>query len=312
MLSVLQYPFIQNALLTGSLVALAAAITGYLLVIRGLTFAGHALPNIGFAGAAGAVWLGIPPVVGLLVFTIGAGVAIGLLGKRIRERDIAIGIIMAFALALGILFLSLYSGFAERAYSILFGTILGISRTDVLVTALVSVLTIGLLLALFRPLLFSSMDPEVAEARGIPVQLLGVVFLVVVAVTISMSIQVVGALLVFTLLVGPAATAVRIVHRPLWVITLAMALGVGYTWVGILLAANVPYLPVSFCIATLSFGVYLPVRLLSPLWMEGRIRQHVPAGIASQTHAAVIDGQMAHAKVAGRVQDHTQTDHGAA
>ena len=309
-LSVLEYPFIQNALLTGSLVALVAAITGYLLVVRGLTFAGHALPNIGFAGAAGAVWLGIDPLAGLLAFTIGAGIAIGLLGKRIRERDIAIGIIMAFALSLGILFLSLYSGFAERAYSILFGTILGISRTDVLVTALVSALTISLLLALFRPLLFSSIDPEVAEARGVPVQALGVLFLVVVAVTISMSIQVVGALLVFTLLVGPAATAARIVHRPVWAITLAMALGVSYTWAGILLAANVPYLPVSFCIATLSFGVYLPVRLLSPWWMERRMRRLASAGIAADTHAVVSDGQVAQAAVAGRMQNHTH--HGAA
>src|SRR5438105_4404499 len=212
MFDILQYPFIQNAFIAGTCVAIIAAFAGYFLLVRGLTFAGHALPNIGFAGAAGAVFLGVSPVSGLLAFTIGAGIALGLLGKQMRERDIAIGIIMAFALGLGILFLSLYSGYAERVYSILFGTILGISRADVLVTALCSMLTIAVLLALFRPLLFSSYDPEVAQARGVPVRLLSVVFLVLVAVTISLSVQVVGALLVFTLLIGPAATAMRIVH----------------------------------------------------------------------------------------------------
>src|SRR5262249_45940379 len=127
MFDILQYSFIQNAFLAGSLVAVVAAIVGYFLVVRGLAFAGHALSHIGFAGAAGAVLLGVDPVFGLLVFTIGASIGIGLLGKELRERDIAIGVIMTFTLGLGLLFLSLYSGYAERAYSILFGTILGIS-----------------------------------------------------------------------------------------------------------------------------------------------------------------------------------------
>ncbi len=274
MFDVLQYSSIQHALMTGSLIAIVTAITGYFLIVRGLTFAGHALPNIGFAGAAGAVMLGLNPFTGLLVFTVGAGIAIGLLGKQVRDRDIAIGIIMATALGLGILFLSLYSGYAEQAYSILFGQILGISQTDVLVTAMFSALTVGTLLVLFRPLLFSSYDSEVAQARGVPVRLLGVVFLVLVAVTISLSVQVIGALLVFTLLVGPAATAMRIVQRPFWAIIIAMGLGLLYTWVGILLAASGDgTLRVSFCIASLSFLVYLPVRLLSPLWLERRTRR---------------------------------------
>ena len=187
MFDIFQYAFIQNAFLAGSFVAIVAAIIGYFLLVRGLTFAGHALSHIGFAGAAGAVFLGVDPVIGLLVFTIGAGIGIGILGKELRERDIAIGIIMTLTLGLGALFLSLYSGYAERAYSILFGTILGISQTDVLVTALFCVLTIGVVLALFRPLLFSSFDPEVAEARGVPVRFLAVLFLVLVAITVSMS-----------------------------------------------------------------------------------------------------------------------------
>jgi zinc/manganese transport system permease protein len=269
MFDIFQYSFIQNAFLAGSLVAVVAAIVGYFLVVRGLTFAGHALSHIGFAGAAGAVLLGVDPVVGLLMFTIGASIGIGLLGKEIRERDIAIGVIMTFTLGLGLLFLSLYSGYAERAYSILFGTILGISQADVLVTALFGVLMIGILLTLFRPLLFSSFDPEVAQARGVPVRLLGIVFLILVAFTVSMSVQVVGVLLIFTLLVGPAATANRIVSSPLWAIVIAITLGLCYTWLSIFLAATGTW-PVSFYIAALSFGVYFPVRLLSPLWRKQR------------------------------------------
>src|SRR5260370_4378062 len=242
------------------------------MIVRGLTFAGHGLPDIGFHGAAGAVLLGLDPVIGLFTFTIGAGIGISLLGKRVGERDTSIAIIMTFALGLGLLFLSLYSGYAERVYSILFGQIVGISSADVLITAISSILTLGILLVLFRPLLFSSFDPEVAEARGVPIRFLAMIFLILIAITVSLSVQVVGALLVFTLLIGPAATAVRIVQHPLWAIVLAITLGVSYTWLGIFFAANGTW-PVSFYIAALSFGVYLPVRLLSPLWIGRRARK---------------------------------------
>jgi zinc/manganese transport system permease protein len=277
MFDILQYPFIQNAFMAGTCVAIVAAIMGYFLSIRGLTFAGHALPNIGFAGAAGAVLLGIDPVIGLLAFTISAAVAIGVLGKDIRERDIAVGIVMTFALGLGILFLSLYAGYAEPVYSILFGQIVGISQGNVLSTALFSFLTLSLLLTLFRPLLFSSFDPEVAEARGVPVNLLGMVFLVLVAITVSIAVQITGALLLFTLLIGPAATTIRIVQRPLWAILLAIMLGICYTWLGIFFAANGTW-PVSFYIATISFGIYLPIRLLSPLWLGRFARKSMSPG----------------------------------
>ncbi len=279
MFDLFQSSFIQNALLTGTCVAMVSAIVGYFLVSRSLTFAGHALSHIGFAGAAGAVLLGLDPLAGLLVFTIGAGVGISLMGKQSRERDLAIGIMLTFALGLGILFLSLYSGFAERVYAILFGDLLGISQTDVVVTAIFSVLTILVLLAVFRPLLFSSFDPEIAEARGVPVRFLAVGFLILIAVAVSMSVQVIGVLLVFTLLVGPAATATRLVKHPLWAIGLAMVLGVLYVWLGIFLAINVAGAtwPPSFFISTLSFGVYLPVRLLSPLWNERRKQKRVEA-----------------------------------
>ena len=262
MFAVFQYPFIQNAFLAGSLVAVMAGILGYFLVARGLTFAGHALSSIGFAGAAGAVFLGVAPIYGLLAATVLASLAISVLGREIRERDVAIGVIMTFSLGLGILFLSLYRGYAERAYSILFGTIVGISRNDVWVSAGLSLGVLVILALLGRPLLFSSFDPDLAEARGLPVQLLGGLFLVLVAVTVAIAMQVIGVLLVFALLVGPPATAIRLVHRPASALALSVGLGLVYTWLGIFLAANSSW-PVSFTITTLAFAVYLPVRLLT-------------------------------------------------
>jgi zinc/manganese transport system permease protein len=278
-LQFLQFAPLRNALITGSCVAIVAAIIGYFLIGRSLTFAGHALPNIGFAGAAGAVLLGVNPLFGLFAFTIAAGIGIGLLGRNARERDTAISVLMTFALGLGLLFLSLYSGYAERVYNILFGSVFRISVDNVWITAISGVVVLLMVLLLYRPLLFSTFDPGVAEARGVPVRAVAVLFMVLVAITVTIAIQVVGALLVFTLLVGPSATASRIARRPVWTILLAVLLGLGYSWAGILLATEdvgtwlgwfsptiSGYWPASFFIATLAFLVYLPVRLLSPLW----------------------------------------------
>ena len=289
MLAVFQYPFIQNAFLAGSLVAVVSGILGYFLVVRGLTFAGHALSSIGFAGAAGAILLGVSPVIGLLVSTLGAGLAISALGREIRERDVAIGVIMTFALGLGILFLSLYHGYAEQAYSILFGTIVGISRGDVWVTAGLSLGVLAVLAWAGRPLLFSSFDPLMAEARGLPVRLLGSLFLVLVAVSVSIAMQVIGVLLVFALLVGPPATAIRLVRHPGSAILLSIILGLIYTWLGIFLAANSSW-PVSFYITTLAFGVYLPVRLLSKV-RRGQQARLEPATFSSRPRKPQAGGR---------------------
>ncbi|HEX4716853.1 MAG TPA: metal ABC transporter permease, partial [Ktedonobacteraceae bacterium] len=255
-----------------------AALVGYFLVIRGLTFAGHAMSHIGFAGAAGALLFGLDPLFGLLVFTIGAGVGIGLLGSNARQRDIIIGILMTVALGVGSMCIALYHAYAEAAYSVLLGQVLGISQVDVLVTAIFSALVIGALLFLFRPLLFCSVDPEVARARGLPVSALSLLFLILVAITVSIAVLFVGVLLIFTLLVGPVATAMRLFRRPLWVILTAMLFGLLFIWGGILLAANGDW-PVSFYITALSFGIYLPVRLLSPLWARKRGQPPVQSAI---------------------------------
>jgi len=270
--ALLSFPFIQNAFLAGSLVAIVAAFMGYFLIIRGLTFAGHALANIGFAGAAGAVLVGIPPVYGLFAFTLASSLVISLLGKEIRQRDIAVGVIMTMALGLGVLFLALYPGFAEGAYSILFGTILGVSRSDVLVTGLFALVIVAGMAVIGRPLLFSSFDPELAEARAVPVKLLGALFLALTALTVSIAVQVVGVLLIFALLIGPPATAIRLVKQPALAIGLAILLGLVYVWVGILLAINTNW-PVSFFISAVSFCVYLPVRLSSARFKSG-VRQN--------------------------------------
>jgi zinc/manganese transport system permease protein len=260
MFSIFQYSFIQNAFLAGSVVAVVGGFVGYFLVTRGLTFAGHALSHIGFAGAAAALLVGVDPIFGMLAFTMVAGAGIGVFGKELREEDINIGIVMTLMLGLGALFISLSNGYAEQAYSILFGTILGISHTDVLVTLVFGIATIMVMAAIFRPLLFSSIDPEVAEARGVPVRTLGILFLILVAVAVSMSVEAVGVLLIFTLLVGPAATATRLVNNPIGAVGLSIALALAYTWLGIFLAATGTW-PVTFFIAAISFAVYLPVRL---------------------------------------------------
>lgn len=261
MLDLLRYPFMQNALVTGSIVALLAAVVGFFIVARSLTFAAHAIPNIGFAGAAGAVLAGVSPVYGFFAFALAAAVGIAVVGNRARERDITVAVFMTFALGLGFLFLSLYSGYAQRVYAILFGSILGISVENAIVTGIAAAAAVALLLAIFRPLLFSTFDPEAAAARGLPVTALSMAFLAVAALAISLSAQVMGSLLVFTLLVGPAATATRLTKTPGRAIALAALLGLAYVWLGIGAAALSGRLPVSFIVSAIAFAVYLPVRL---------------------------------------------------
>lgn len=255
----LQYAFMQHAYLAGAIVAIVAGVVGYFVVLRGLSFAGHALSHIGFAGATGAVVLSVNPIFGLLAFTVGSAVGMGILGKRIHGRDVAIGIVLAWTLGLGVLFLSLYTGYATEAYALLFGEILGISLRDVLVTLIAGVITLLAVAALYRPLLFASFDDEVAEARGVPVRFLTIAFMVILALAVSEAVQVVGVLLIFALLVTPAAIAERLTPRPARAIAISVVLALAFTWVGLFVSYYLPY-PVSFFITTLAFASYVLVR----------------------------------------------------
>lgn len=262
LLEPLQYDFMRNAYLAGTVIAVVSAVVGFFVVVRGLAFASHALAHIGFAGAAGAVFFGVDPLLGLLAFTTVSGLGMGLLGDRARGRDVATGIVLSFALGLGALFLSLYTRYATQAFSILFGTILGVSQADLQVSVVLGVLVLAAMAVIFRPLLFASIDPEVAAARGVPVRALSVGFLLLVAVTVAEAVQIVGVLLIFTLLIAPNAAA-SFVQKPWRAMGLAVILALVQVWVGIT-AAYYTRAPVSFYIATIGFALYLAGRFAAP------------------------------------------------
>jgi len=259
----LQYQFMQHAFEAGTVVAILGGIVGYFVVLRRSSFAAHALSHIGFSGAAAAVLIGVNPVYGLLLFTSVGGLGIAALGRRAANRDAEIGIVLAFMLGLGVLFLSLYTGYATEAYSILFGEILGISFSNVLLTLVAGVIILVLISLVYRPLLFASLDEDVAEAKGMPVVLLGIIFMLLVAVATSFAVQVVGVLLIFSLMVTPAATAQLLAKRPGRVIIISVVIALIATWLGLFIAFFEPY-PVSFFITTIAFVFYLFVRFITP------------------------------------------------
>jgi zinc/manganese transport system permease protein len=261
-LEILSSPFMRNALVGGSLVAVAAGLLGYFVITRQNAFAAHALAHIGFPGATGAILIGAPVTLGLAVFCVAGGVLIGLFGRRVADREMATGTILALATALGVLFASLASANAGTTTSVLFGNLLAISGDQLLVFAVFTVAVVGTLALLARPLVFASVDPEVAEARGVPVRALGLAFVVLLALTITMAVQVVGTLLLFALVVTPAATALRLTARPPLVAALAVALALGSVWGGLVLSAMVD-LPPSFFIVSLAVLAWLVVLALT-------------------------------------------------
>jgi zinc/manganese transport system permease protein len=256
----LQYSFMQHAFEAGTIVAIIAGITGYFIVLRRSAFAAHALSHIGFAGAAGAVLFGVNPIAGLIVFTSGGGIAMATLGRKAGERDVQIGIVLAFMLGLGVLFISLYAGYATEAYSLLFGEILGISSGDVLLTLIAAVILLATVAVIYRPLLFTSLDEDVAEAKGVSIFWIGLVFMLLIALATSMAVQVVGVLLIFALMVTPAAAAQRLARRPAQGILLSVVIALLATWFGLFISFYLPY-PVSFFITSATFAIYLIVRL---------------------------------------------------
>jgi zinc/manganese transport system permease protein len=253
--TMLEYDFMQTAFAAGTVVAIVAGAVGYFLVLRNLTFAGHALSHVGFAGATGAVLLGVGPFWGLLAFTVGGGIGMGLLGDQLRGRDVAVGVILSMALGMGVLFLHLYTSYATQATTLLFGNVLGVSPDNLWDLAVLGVVTLAFLTAISRPLLFATLDPELAEAKGVSLRLIAVLFLVIVAIAVAEAVQIVGILLVFALMVGPAAAALRCTTRLRTGVALSVGLAVAETWLGITLAYVTDW-PPSFWITLLSSAAY--------------------------------------------------------
>jgi len=293
MLELMQHEFVQNAFLAGTIVAIVTAVMGYFVVMRSQAFAGEALADIGFAGATGAAVLGVSSLVGMFFMTLLAALGMGALGERVRGRDVEIGMVLSFALGLGVLFLTIYAQFGSNAaegVGVLFGSILSVTRSDVLITLGSGLATLLLLAFMFRPLLFASIDPEVAQARGVPVRLFSIVFLMLLGVTTAETVLVVGVLLVLALLIAPAATAMHMTHRPLTSITLSVMLGLLFTWGGLMLAfvGTGRNLPVSFYIsalAAISYFVSVAIgRMRSP-------RRHRDLPHPCGEHIALPDSQ---------------------
>lgn len=257
----LQFEFIRNEFEAGTVIAVVAGVVSYLVVLRRSSFAAHALGHIGFSGAAGAVLFGVNPFFGLLLFTTVSGSGIAVLGSKASHRDVEIGSVLAFTLGLGLLFLSFYHGYANEAYSILFGQIEGISNGQVLLTVETSLPVLLVLGLVYRKLLFASLDEQVAEAKGMPLLLLGILFMLSLAVAISIAVTIIGVLLIFALTVTPAAIAIRLASRPLYAVLLAVGVAMVAMWAGIFVAfyANEP---TSFFIVSFVFGAYVIVRSL--------------------------------------------------
>ncbi len=260
------YRFMVDALVAGTVVALVAAPIGWFMVLRGQTFAGHTLAVVGFPGAAGAVLLGVSAAYGYFAFCLAAALVIAAVPRTragaasgSSEESAVIGTTQAFALACGFLFATLYAGNLSGIESLLFGSFLGVTAGQIVVLALVGAVALVVLAAMARPLLFASVDPQVAESRGVPVGRLSVLFLVVLGLAAAEASQITGSLLVFALLVLPAATAQVISPRPWPSLALAVAGAVLVTWLGLAAAYFSPW-PIGFWITSVAFGAYLAAR----------------------------------------------------
>lgn len=248
--------FMVNAFMAAGIVAILTGIIGYFLLLRREAFAGHALSHVGFAGATGAGLLGISPFVGLLVFSLCAGSLIGFIGPKLKERDIAIGLVLSASMGLGLLFLHFYTRYATQVTSLLFGNIFAVDETilyDLIFLALFCLLAMVLLM---RPLLFASLQPDLAETKGVSLRWMSVLFLMLVACITVACVQVTGVLLTFSLMIGPAAVA-RQWGTGVWKGLIgSVLLSVFEAWSGIM-AAWLTDLPVSFWISLISFMIYL-------------------------------------------------------
>jgi len=266
-----EFPFMVNAFRAGSIVAVTAGLIGWFMVLRRQTFAGHTLALVGFPGAAGAVLLGVSAHVGFYAFCVTAALVIAALpqsgGRTFSEESAIIGTVQAFGLACGFLFVSLYRGNLNGINALLFGSFLGITTGQVLTLLLLGAATLTVLGFIARPLLFASVDPDVAAARGVPVRILSGAFLVLLGVAAAATSQITGALLVFALLVLPAATAQSVTTRPARSAALSVGLALAVTWLGLTLAYYSRY-PIGFYVTSIAFAAYVAANVAP--WVAGR------------------------------------------
>jgi zinc/manganese transport system permease protein len=279
--AVLEYHFMVNALLAGSVVAVLAGLVGWAMIMRREAFVGHTLSMMAFPGASAAALAGIPAAWGYLSFCAAGALAIGRIGDGAhgswREEAAGVGVVQALALGLGFLFVSLYGGVLGDLDGLLFGNLLGVSDGEVLTLAVVAVVVLAALAAIARPLLLSSVDPETAHARGLPVRGLSTGFLALLGLAVAATSQVTGPLLVFALLVMPAAGGQALTSRPLASIVVTVLIGLASVWIGLGLAYFSIY-PPGFYIAAVSFGFYLLARLAAAIGRRpGRLASRVPA-----------------------------------
>jgi zinc/manganese transport system permease protein len=244
-----------NTWIAASVVAVVAGITGFFAVLRGSTFAAHAIPNGAFAGAAGASLLGINVIWGLAVFAVGGALGIGALGRRARH-DVVTALALVVMLGLGALFVSVSTQYAEETYSLLFGEVFGVSRGEVLPILGLGVAAAVAIGVAFRPLMLTSALPEVAEARGVSTRRAEIYFLIVMALATSMTVPVVGALLMFSLMIGPAAAARSVTARPGAALALSVLIALATVWLSIALSYQTNW-PLGFFVGTIGAVFYL-------------------------------------------------------
>jgi zinc/manganese transport system permease protein len=271
---------VHNSLYAGALLGLVGGLVGVFVVARDLPFAVHGISELSFAGAAAALLVGADVVLGSLVGSVLAAVLFGVLGVRAKEHNSAIGVLMPFGLGLGVLFLALYQGRSANKFGLLTGQIVAVDDPQLVSLAVIAAVVVAALAVVWRPLLFASLDPELAAARGVPVRVLSPVFMLVLGLAVAMSVQIVGALLVLALLVTPAAAAVRVSASPYLVPVLSVLFAVAAVVGGTLLALG-SSIPISPYVTTVSFTIYLVCRLV------GRLRR--PAArpdVAAATPAA--------------------------
>ncbi|MCI9888217.1 metal ABC transporter permease [Micrococcales bacterium 31B] len=260
-------PLVVMSLVAGAIVGVLAGVVGPVIQARDLAFAVHGSAELSFAGAAGGLLLGWPVTQGSIAGSLIAALIFAGLGLRARDRNSAIGVVMAFGLGLGVLFLALYDGRSANKFGLLVGQIVGVGQDDIVTLAVVAVIVIAALAALWRPLMFASLDPDVAAARGVPTRLLGPLFMVLLGLTVAMTVQVIGALLVLSLLITPTAAAMRVTATP-WLVTALSVVFAVVSCVGGILLSLSPGLPISPYVTTLSFVIYLVCRAIGEVRMR--------------------------------------------